>query len=77
MEVKTKQLYFCILLSALSLKTDASPLTENELDPPPSNTSLRSECVVKLDEVPNIEYAMHGRFLFYCWFVGDLRIYKH
>ena len=67
MEVETKQLYFFIIISALSLKTNARQLVglhRNESFPT-YNTSLGPDdrCETSLNEIPNIEYALYGRFI--------------
>ena len=88
MEMETKQLYVFIVLITLALKINASPLTENgtedELNPPSLNTSLGgglgSHCENTLNEMPNIESAFKGRFLFlfvFGLFRGDPRIFLY
>ena len=59
MEVETKQLYFFIILTALSLKINASPATEDGIDTPPMNTTLG--VAVSVDRYPNIIYTTHGK----------------
>ena len=59
MEVESKQLYFFIILTALSLKINASPVTEDEIDTPPMNTTLGSDSPV--DKSLNIEWTTKGK----------------
>ena len=54
MEVETKQLYFFVILTALSLKINASPVTEDEID-----TTLGRDGSV--DQSPNIKWTTRGK----------------
>ena len=58
MEVETKQLCFFIILTALSLKINASPA---QIDPPPMNTTLGSDREDSVNNSPNIEFTTRGK----------------
>ena len=62
MEVESKQLYFFIILTALSLKINATPVTEDET--PPMNTTLGVGGVggaQPLNLYPNIIWVANGK----------------